>query len=209
MRILALSAALLMGLAQATHAATLSETAVAGGFSSDFATPTVVSAGTTSIDGLLAQGDADYLQLTGLSAGSQTLFFLMNLAAPSGLSGNDAASGEIRVSDAAFTSIMDGTRINPGAGANDFELSFDLANIAGSVPFQSLTYNLDPTFAGGDLYLSILPTFATQVFSFGIVVPTAPIAPAPVPVPAAGLLLLGALGGLGLMRRRKGTPLPA
>ena len=209
MRIIALSTALILGLSQVAQAATLSESAVAAGFSSDFSTPTTVAAGTTSIDGTLAQGDFDFLQLTGLSAGAQTLFFLMNLSAPSGLTGNQAASGEIRVSDAAFTSAFDGTRINPSAGVNDFELSFDLANLASSVPFQALSYNLAPTFAGGDLYLSILPTFATQVFSFGIAVPSAPIAPAPVPVPAAGLMLMAALSGMALWRRRKPDMLPA
>lgn len=203
MRLFALSAALFMSLFQSAQAATLSETAVAGGFSGDFLTPTLVSAGTTAIDGTLSSGDFDYLQLTGLGAGAQTLFFIMNLATPVGLAGNPEARGEIRVSDAAFTSAFDGTRINPAAGVNDFELSFDLADIPGSVPFQALSYDLDASFGGGDLYLSILPTFATQEFSFGIAVPSAPIPPAPVPVPAAGFLLLAAIAGLTLMRRRK------
>lgn len=209
MRILAFTTALMVGLAQVAQAATLSESAVATGFSSDFSTPTLVSAGTTSVDGTLSQGDPDFLQLTGLGAGAQTLFFIMNLAVPSGLTGSQAANGEIRVSEAAFTSSVDGTRVNPGAGVNDFELSFDLANLAGSVPFQALSYDLASTFAGGDLYLSILPTFATQTFSFGIAVPSAPIAPAPVPVPAAGLMLLAALGGMAFWRRRKPDMLPA
>jgi len=209
MRILALSAAFVAGLSHVASAATLSETALATGFSADFSAPTVAASDTTSIEGTLAQGEFDFLQLTGLQAGTQTLFFLLNLAAPSGLTGTQAASGDIRVSDTALTSATDGTRINPAAGATDFDLSFDLTNLPGAVPFQSLSYDLDPTFAGGDLYLSILPTFASQTFSYTIAVPAAPIAPAPVPVPAAGLLLLTALGGMAALRKRKAAPQPA
>ena len=203
MRKIALSAALLMGLAQVAHGATLSESSVAGGFSSDFLNPTNVATNTTTIEGTLSNGDGDFFQLNGLGAGSQTLFFFLNLAVPSGLVGAQSANGQIRVSEAAFSSATDGTRINSAAGSDDFSLSFDPANFSSSVPFQTLSYDLGAGFGGGDVYLSILPTFASQTFSFGVVVPADPIAPAPVPVPAAGLMLLAALGGFAALRRRK------
>ena len=209
MRISALSAALLMGLAQVAQGATLSEADIAGGFSSDFANPTNVALNTTSIDGTLSNGDPDFFQLSGLESGSQTLFFFLNLAAPNGLTGAQSASGQIRVNETAFSSAIDGTRINSGAGVDDFNLAFDPADFGSAVPFQTLSYDLGTGFGGGDLYLSILPTFASQMFSFGVVVPASPIAPAPVPVPAAGLMLLAALGGFAALRRRKPNMLPA
>lgn len=209
MRNLALSVALLTGLAQVAQGATLSESGVVGGFSSDFLNPTTVALNTTSIDGTLSDGDPDFFQLSGLGSGSQTLFFFLNLATPNGLTGPQSASGQILVSEIALSSALDGTRINPGAGADDFSLSFNPGDFASSVPFQTLSYDLGAGFGGGDLYLSILPTFASQSFSFGVVVPASPIAPAPVPVPAAGLMLLAALGGFAALRRRKPSMLPA
>ena len=205
MRFTSLIAAFGLCFASAAQAATINEIDVAGGFSSNFATPTAIAVDTTTVNGTLSGGDFDFLHFTSLAAGAQSIILNFNLADPNGLSGFQNAGGQVRVSETQPAFAFDGTRINPGAGGNDFELTYNPFNVGSSVVTQTLSYSLDNSFAGGDFYVSILTTFSTQNFSFGLIAPGNAVTPSPVPVPAAGLLLLGALGGFAALRRRKPT----
>lgn len=210
MRFLRFCVAAFLGTASLGQAATLNESDIAGGFGSSFNSPTVIGSDVTTVTGTVSAADFDFLHFTSLSAGAQTLTFNFNLADPNGLSGFQNGGGSVRIKETAPGWAYDGNPLNP-AGGNDFDLSFDPFNVAGAVVSQTLSYSLGAGYAGGDLYVSILPTFASQAFSFGVIVPgnSASVDPSPVPVPAAGLLLIGALGGMAALRRRKTAPLLA
>lgn len=202
MRIISILAVLWAGLSGAASAATLNETDFAGGFSSDALNPTEISSGFETVTGTI-DGTADtFLHFTSLAVGAQQLDFTFNLSDPTPAGLGDFAVGSVEVSQNPLSS--DPT--NPTEGDASFVLGF-----FGFFPNSAtLSFDLDDTFAGGDLHVSILSTFSTQEFSFGIDVPgNAAIAPAPVPVPAAGLMLLAALGGFAALRRRKPSMLPA
>ncbi len=92
---------------------------------------------------------------------------------------------------------------NPGTDG----ISFSIANAIGSIatslnPIDGWTL-VTAAFstAGGALNLDFAATGKSE--SLGGLVDNISIAPAPVPVPAAGLMLVGALGGLAALRRRK------
>jgi hypothetical protein len=194
MRILGLTAAFIFGLASMAQAATLNETDVVGGFSSNFGTPTTIGSGFENLTGTPSGSDADYLHFTSLAAGAQTFSLSFDLGDPTPASFFDVATGSVGVSLTAPTASVTGVNAN-----------YFLAGFASTT--QTLTYSLGSGFTGGSLYVSILPTFSTQSFSFGIDIPGNATPPAPVPVPAAGLLLLGALGGFVALRRRKSPAL--
>jgi hypothetical protein len=204
MRIFALSTALFLGLSPVAQAATLNEADLVGGFNSNFATPTDIAFGNSQVNGTLAAGDFDFIRFTSLAAGAQSLNFTFALNNPSAGAPVQNAGGEVRVSETQPASEFDGTRVNPTAGPSDFVLSYNLSFPLANVLTQTLSYNLSSGFAGGDLYVSILPTFAsaTAQFSFGIAAPGNATPPAPVPIPAAGLLLFAALAGFAALRRR-------
>lgn len=74
------------------------------------------------------------------------------------------------------------------------------------------TYSVAQGALGGNLFHFTIAPGSSQTFdvSYGSVVASGASGPqiqltaiAPVPIPATGLLLVGALGGLGLMRRRR------
>lgn len=187
-----------------------------GGFSSDWRAPTEVPAGTYFISGAGTAGDPDFLRLA-LAPGAQTLSF--SFLAPDAVDPSFSAGGQLLWSEAPLQwSAWDGN------AAGGFALDADTLQ-------ADLDLDLPDTFAG-DLHLSLHFTYGALAWvlnlpgapvegapdlapfpDLGDPAPTAggggPVVPredggtAAVPVPAAGLLLLTALGVLGAARARR------
>ena len=96
---------------------------------------------------------------------------------------------------------------NTNSGNNEV-LSFGIDGVATSLPlnaapasFQTYTYNF--TYTGADDTLFFADAGTTPGDNGGPVLDNVLIVTAAVPLPASGLLLLGALGAAGLARRRR------
>ncbi|WP_425052681.1 hypothetical protein [Psychromarinibacter sp. S121] len=175
--------------ATAGHAVTVTEADV-GEFSSNWAAPTVLGDGVTSVSGTGAGNAYDILLLTGLASGAQTLSF--SFEGPSGADYSYSAGGSIRYSETPFRWGWDGQ--DGGSFATTY---YDLTD--------SLEIVLGDAF-GGVLYLALYFTHGQDLaYTFSSSASVDAIDPAPVPLPAAGLLLGGALAlfGAAAARRRR------
>ena len=196
LRIAALAAALAAGPALTASAAVVTE--ADGQFSRDWRAPTAIGLGADTILGTAEmQNGHEYLVLTGLPSGAQSLTFTFNAPAWALGSGSYSAGGQILWS-------QDAPRWDwYGTGAGSYQLSR-------WTPQQTLTLNLGAGFAG-PLYLGIFFTHGSDV-AWSLSAPTnaapeAPAAqPAAVPLPAsalqilAAMMFLGALGAGGRVR---------
>ena len=177
--------------ASAGHAVTVTEADV-GEFSSDWSAPTVLGPGVTSVIGTGAGNQFDILFLSGLATGAQTLSF--SFEGPSGADYSYSAGGSIRYSETPFQWGWD------GQNGGDFATTYYDLN-------DSLEIMLGDAF-GGELYLAMYFTHGTDLaynFSSNKPASTPAAEASAVPVPAAGLMLGGALAlfGAAAARRRR------
>lgn len=191
------SAVALFLLAAPVSAATVTESA---DFSNDWYTPSVIAGGTTAIHG--TSDNLDVLRLDGLAAGAQSLHFTFSAAAFYS-SGDYTAGGDILTSTSPFRYEWD------YSGRTSYQVSYNSWNVGtpwfGETGSKTTAFDvtLGSGFAGGSLYLAIVPWTGGKALSYDVSYTSAPAALAAVPVPASGLLLGGlALGGLLLRRRR-------
>lgn len=196
MRLFSLTLAMAFSVATGLHAATLNESDIPGGFSGDFTAPTQIPGGFDDVIGSLTTGGYDIFSLGELAPGAQTvsLTFALPAATPGG--GFQNAGGYVRFRETPF-------QFSPEEGTStSFNIFFDPFNVAGSVPSQTLSFDLDSSFAGSPLFFAVrLSNSSVGPLSFGATAPGNAIAP--VPVPAAGGLLLAAMAGFGLLRGRR------
>ena len=181
--------------ASAVSAATINETDFAGGFASASQNfnPTYaqIGSGFDVVNGTSSANAFDFIQFTSLNAGAQTLSFTLNLLAPNA-NANSNAGGEIRYS----TTQTTGPYTN-NVSAGFFALQSG-RNINPVISSTTLSFSLDNSFAGGDLFVNVLQTYGNRSVAYSLGVPGN--LPATVPIPPAGLLLASVLG-LGLLRR--------
>ncbi|WP_172295590.1 hypothetical protein [Pseudoruegeria sp. HB172150] len=170
------------------HAVTVSESDL-GEFSGEWSSPTELGAGIDGVSGTGAQNQFDILVLTGLTAGAQTLTF--TFTGPADAGDSYAAGGTLMYSFDAFQYGWDG----------DYAGSFGSFK---SALTDTLTLVLGDDFSGV-LYLALYFTYGDQLsYSIASSVPaTSGSTPSPVPLPATGLLLGGALVGAGLLAKRR------
>lgn len=193
-RSLAFAATLLAALASsAASAATLNESAVAGGaFGNRWDRPTEVGAGYGAITGTGRQNAFDNFVFTGLRAGAQKL--TLSFAAPGGIGYSYSAGASVLYADKPFRWGWDGTYAS--------NVQVDYYN-----PGRTVALDLGDGFSG-KLYLALNFTHGSDL-AYTIGVPSnAPSAVAPVPLPGGALLIGSAaavLGGLGFVRRRQAT----
>ncbi len=197
MRILMISAAFILGLTSTVQAATLNVNNVAGGLSSDYATPTEIAFGFDDVAGTLSSGTYNIFNFANLASGAQTVSLTFQL--PAALTSYQNAGGYVRMKETPFQySAEEGTR-------TDFDLVFNPGNLATAVVSQTLSFNLDNSYTGSPLFFAVNVTHGSSgAVSFGVNAPGNAIAPSPVPIPAAGLMLLAALAGFAALRGRKG-----
>ncbi len=168
---------------------------------------------------------AAFLVLAPLAASAATISGQISIAGSVNLAGSDFTIGDagvidVDLNDPGFvvvaTGDFSGIPINPDAGSAVAltDIDFDIAGIIWSVggfTFTATSFsNIDSVEGEFDAYGVVSHTgfddtagtleFTTQGPSGTTVSFSATTV---VPVPAAGFLLLGALGGLGLMRRRR------
>lgn len=189
--------------ASSAAAATVNETDFAGGFSSpnQYFNPsyTAIGFGIDTINGSLTPGNFDFINLTSLDPGAQTISMDVTLDA-SGFSPTAFVQqgGELRYG---FSGV--GSPTNPGLfqlGANYLVVRDPFA---ASSSTQTLSFNLDSSFAGGDLFLNLIPQFGSGPITYSIAPSGNGGGLAPIPLPATGWMLISAIGAAGLMRRRK------
>lgn len=179
-------------LAVALSAAASVVTEADGAFSRQWKRPTEIGFGADTILGIAErQNQHEFIVLSALPAGAQSLTF--DFTAPdSALSSYSySAGGQVLWSTEPFRHAWDGQR----AGA--FQLSR-------STPSQSLEIALDRT-VSGPVYLGVYFTHGRDV-SWQLSAPgnraaASPVL-APIPVPAAAVLLLGGLATFAAFRRR-------
>lgn len=177
----AISLAIAAGAAPA-RAATINEGSFPGGdFSGSATAPTLIGNGFDTVTGTIGSDD-DILAFTGMAPGAQQV--TLSFAAPGGVDWSYISGGSILFSTQPFRWNWDGT----------FAGSFMTALWQ---PTSSVTINLNSGFAGA-LYLALYSWGNTS--SYTISLPGN--APSAVPLPAAALLLGGALAGLGSLRRK-------
>lgn len=184
-----LSALAAMALASHAHAATVNELDFGpGGFNVASGQPvsyTDIVRNIDVINGSVSANQFDMLQFTSLDAGAQTISLTFSILDPNPPSFTNAG-GQLHFNDTPFNFAFDGSFVGTyQVSAGPFE------NPANAT--ASLSFNLDNSFAGGPLFLHILPTFGGQVnYSLSLTGNGGgPIAP--VPLPTTGLLLLAAL----------------
>jgi hypothetical protein len=166
-------------------AVTLAETSAAP-FGGRWSAPTAVAPGVSRIEGTGAQNVHDFLVLADLAAGAQTLTF--TFAAPERVDWSYSAGGQVLWSEDAFRWGWD--------GATAFAFGLDHG-----VRSAVATLALGEAFAGGALHLGLY--FTHGALAYAIEAPSNAFnAPAAVPLPAAGLLLVVAAAALAALRRR-------
>lgn len=185
--------------ASAVSAATINETDFAGGFGSanqNFnPTYTQIGTGFDVVNGTSRANNFDFIQFNSLNAGAQTVSFTLSLITPNANAFSNAG-GEIRYS----TSRTTGPYTN-NLSAGFFSLQSG-RNVNPVVTSATLSFSLDNSFAGGDLFVNVLQTFGNRSVAYSLGVPGN--LPATVPIPPAGLLLVTALGLVLLRRSRRG-----
>jgi hypothetical protein len=169
-------------------AVTLHEADLPGGaFSGQWNAPSVLAADILSVSGTGASGHNDFFVFTGLPAGAQTLTF--TFAAPDGIGYSYSAGGAIRVSSAPFRWGWD------GADAGTFGTGF-------WAPTATVQLPLGEAFAG-PLYVGLYFTHGSDL-AYAISTDAAAVSPpSVVPLPGAGLMLLSALVGAGVIAARR------
>lgn len=174
-------------------AATLNESDV-GGFSNSINGAngfTQIAGGFDQIDGTLIRRESDFLRFTDLAAGAQTLTFNVNLLSTAN---NAQASGRLRY----WTSEPPGNAFTGGFDLPTFRLN------GRRNPSTSQSFSLSNDFVGGDLFVAVLSFSSNQdAYTYSLGVPGNLGGPSQVPLPAAGWLLLAALGGAAWVSRRK------
>lgn len=189
--------------ASAVAAATINESDVPGGFGSNSQwfnpTYTSISYGVDVVTGTATSNNFDFLRFTDLDAGAQSITF--DFAVPN-------ATGTVFTNGGGQVYYSETYQSGPynGTNAGGFNMFYNPFN-AFSTTTASLTFNLANSFAGGDLFVNILPQYGQ--FTYSVSLTGNGGLPAPVPVPAAGALMLAALGGLAFRRRRALHPVPA
>jgi len=180
-----LAAALLAAaMAVPSHAATVTESSVAGGdFSSLYAAPTTIQYGNDYVNGSIGTGDTDYLHFTSMRPGATTIS--ITLTAPPG---RNIAQGRVYYSTTPFSLTNQGTR----AG--------NIRVTPGQPGPQTITFNLGSSFAGS-LYISLNLSLG-PVMRYSVYVPGNIGIPG-VPVPAPVFMLGAAIAGLGAVSRRR------
>lgn len=196
-------------LAGAVQAATLSPADVGGAYSSNYASPTQIGSSFDTILGTATAGQNIELELTSLPAGAQTLTFAFST--PAGISQQGPANGWSYFGAGGSLLYSVGSPFAYGPWGGTSLGSFGVANSTAGQMTQTLTLALGPSFSG-PLYLGLNMTYGNTPVTYSIGVPSNAVVaaisvapPAPVPVPPGGLLIGAALGGLWLLRRRRGA----
>lgn len=199
MRFLAFCTCVVLTLSSAVSAATLNESDIPGGFSSDFSNPTQIAGGFEDVVGELAIGGYDIFSLANLAPGEQTVSLTFSLPPLAPGSSFQNAGGYVRFQETPFA-------FSPEEGSSsNFALVFNPSNPSGNVLSQTLSFDLDGNFTGSPLFFSVRSTFSSVgPLSFGVNAPGNALAP--VPLPATGMLLLTALLGSVAFRRWRNRP---
>lgn len=179
-------------LAGGASAATLTESAVAGGaFGARWDTPTEVARGFDAITGTGSQNVFDNFVFTGLPTGAQKL--TLTFTAPEGVGHSYSAGASVLYATQPFRWGWDGSY------ASTAQIDYYS---------RSKSYDLDlgDDFSG-KLYLALNFTHGSNLaYTIGAPSNAMPVSPAPVPLPA-GAVLAGSgatlIAGLGLLRRRR------
>ncbi len=179
-----------------TAASTLSESALAGGFSSRHDAPTTVSSFVSRIEGTGAANAPDIFSIEGLTSGT----ILLDFAAPEGIGYSYSAGGVIMWREGPFRWGWDGERLSPAIQLDKAhpEAHFSLALPEGFSGPLSLALWFTH---GADIGYAV--TLPRAVFSAPVSGATLPVAVAAVPLPSALPLMGAALAGLGLLGRRR------
>lgn len=185
-------------IAAPSFAATINETDFAGGFGAanqnvnpDY---TAIGGGFDLVNGTSSANNFDFIQFTSLDPGPQTVSLTLSIIDPVGSNFFGLAGGELRYSTTQTTGPY-----TDNLSAGTFLLTGGLIATPGNNT-TSLSFSLDNSFAGGDLFVNILQTFGNRSLSYSLAVPGNTL-PAAVPLPSAGLMLLVALGATVLGRR--------
>lgn len=206
---LAAAVAALIGAASATQAATVpfSETITQQfGTQPGYVSPVWGSGGTMGADYVTVLDKADstgnrfyheisFADLVYDSISSLTLAFKVAEAPYTNFMGFAAEDWRVYGSTNGKTSVADRAQLGSRLDGDTWMVTL----VEGSVLDQALASGKMAFWFGDEGYLS--NTF--KLYSAAVTLDGQVAAPAPVPLPAAGVLLIGALGGLGVLRRRK------